>query len=425
MNTRRHAYLAVGFLLLLLFGIINSWSVFMGPLEAEFGWERTQTSSIFTVAMVSFCGGNLAAGALASRVSARGRLALAAALSAVGFAAASLTSSLPGIYFCYGVLCGAAVGIGTNSVMSCVLPWYPDRQGAASGALLMGIGLGSLLLGTPVTQLLEAAGWRSTFCALGAAFGGLLVLGAIVLREPDAAARRALAAMCPRRPETAAAKPRFDGSPGRTERAAHDRPARDVPPRRMLASPAFWCFFAWAALIGAGGMAIVSNAVPAAQDVLQAAGLDAAASALPATLAMGAISASNGVARPCAGALWDALGSRILLGGTPLALGAAMLLCALGAARALFPLLLAGFLLLGAAHGASQSVTSALVRGFYGARFYSANYACAQCNLMAAALIGPTLAGAVHAATGSYLGCYVALLLLAAVAFALARFVRP
>ena len=134
--------------------------------------------------MCCFCIGNLAAGALSARTSARVGLGIAAALSAAGFVLASFTTTLPFIYVSYGVLCGIAVGMGTNGVMSIVLPWFPDRQGAASGMLLMGIGFGSLLLGPAVTALLGIAGWRATFRLLGVAFGALLGIGALVLHEP-------------------------------------------------------------------------------------------------------------------------------------------------------------------------------------------------------------------------------------------------
>ena len=40
---------------LLFLGLIYAWSVFIAPLEAEFGWLRTDTSVTFTVSMCCFC----------------------------------------------------------------------------------------------------------------------------------------------------------------------------------------------------------------------------------------------------------------------------------------------------------------------------------------------------------------------------------
>src|ERR1035441_5992714 len=35
-------------------GTLYAWSVFVAPLEKEFGWKRAQTSNVFTWAVVSF-----------------------------------------------------------------------------------------------------------------------------------------------------------------------------------------------------------------------------------------------------------------------------------------------------------------------------------------------------------------------------------
>ena len=63
----RIAYLVTSFVLLLFLGLIYAWSVFIGPLEGEFGWARSQTSVTFTISMIGFCVGNLASGTITPR----------------------------------------------------------------------------------------------------------------------------------------------------------------------------------------------------------------------------------------------------------------------------------------------------------------------------------------------------------------------
>ena len=48
----RYAILVCGILTMLMFGTIYAWSIFIPPLEAEFGWTRSQTSLVFSVAMI-------------------------------------------------------------------------------------------------------------------------------------------------------------------------------------------------------------------------------------------------------------------------------------------------------------------------------------------------------------------------------------
>ena len=52
-------YGVVGFILLIFLGVSYAWSIFVQPLEEEFGWLRSQTSIAFTISMVFFCVGNL------------------------------------------------------------------------------------------------------------------------------------------------------------------------------------------------------------------------------------------------------------------------------------------------------------------------------------------------------------------------------
>src|SRR5450755_986930 len=51
-------------LMTLALGTLYAWSVFVAPLEHEFGWKRAQTSAVFTLAVVMFAASLLLAGRL-------------------------------------------------------------------------------------------------------------------------------------------------------------------------------------------------------------------------------------------------------------------------------------------------------------------------------------------------------------------------
>ena len=53
-----------GVLMNLALGSLYAWSVFVAPLEKEFGWKRTQTSLAYTIAIVTFAVTFLFAGRL-------------------------------------------------------------------------------------------------------------------------------------------------------------------------------------------------------------------------------------------------------------------------------------------------------------------------------------------------------------------------
>src|SRR5580693_7046868 len=102
--------LAGGIVMTLALGSLYAWSVFLAPLEREFGWKRAQTSGIFTVAAVVFAAALLLGGRIQDRfgpfwVSVSGSL-----LFALSFFLFSYTSSLYFLYLVYGVLGGIGTG---------------------------------------------------------------------------------------------------------------------------------------------------------------------------------------------------------------------------------------------------------------------------------------------------------------------------
>lgn len=50
----RSYVLVCGVLVLLCMGLIYAWSIFVGPIESDFGWTRTQTSMTFSISMLGF-----------------------------------------------------------------------------------------------------------------------------------------------------------------------------------------------------------------------------------------------------------------------------------------------------------------------------------------------------------------------------------
>ena len=77
----------------------------------------------------------------------------------------------------------------------------------------------------------------------------------------------------------------------------------------------------------------------------------------------------------------------------------------------------------GMTYGGSMSATSAMIGSFFGTKYYSINYACATCNLIVAASIGPTLIGWLRTSSGSYLSSFWVILGLSICALACSVFI--
>src|SRR5580700_7440992 len=101
-----------GLLMTLALGTLYAWSVFVTPLEHEFGWKRAQTSTVFTLAVVTFAASFLLAGRLQDRFGPFWLSVTGSLLITLSFFLFAHTSNLYFLFFSYGVLGGVGNGFG-------------------------------------------------------------------------------------------------------------------------------------------------------------------------------------------------------------------------------------------------------------------------------------------------------------------------
>src|SRR5438045_1963056 len=175
----------------LALGSLYAWSVFVLPLEKEFGWTRAQTSWVFTIAIVCFALSFVAAGRLQDIKGPRLPAAIGGALVGGGFLLASRTSSLAALYIAFGVIVGIGNGFGYATPIPVASKWFPDRRGLVVGLMVGGYGAGSAIFGPLATALIGSVGWRATFQILGILFFAMGMIGTWLLKNPPAGYQRA------------------------------------------------------------------------------------------------------------------------------------------------------------------------------------------------------------------------------------------
>ena len=189
-QANRWVILIMGTLLHLCLGTVYAWSYFQNPLVNAYGWTNSQTVWVFSLAIC--CLGRSAAvgGGVLPRVGPR-RLALAGgALFGSGYLLAALAlrlKSLPLLYLGYGVVGGTGLGLGYVTPVATVARWFPDRKGLATGAVVMGFGLGALLMSkvlAPALMVWTGDNLVVVFGSLGAVFAALTMAVAAFLRNP-------------------------------------------------------------------------------------------------------------------------------------------------------------------------------------------------------------------------------------------------
>jgi len=266
----------------LALGTLYAWSIFVAPLEKEFGWKRAQTSAVFGYAVIVFALSFIVAGRLQDKFGPFWVSVTGGVLVSLGFFLCSYTHSLNYLYICFGVIGGLGNGFGYSTPIPVMAKWFPDKRGLAVGLAVAGYGGGSAIFGPLANlKLIPAYGVHTTFQILGVIFLVMTLFGAFLLKNPPAGYKPA--GWTPA-PASKAAATTYDFSPG-----------------EVLRTPAF--YFMWVAywLGTLAGLMVISQLVPFAKS----AGIPSAALATMG-LVVGAVGNASG--RILSGWMSDALG---------------------------------------------------------------------------------------------------------------------
>lgn len=160
-------------------GLGDSYTVFLLPLEREFGWTRSELTSVYSIyLLVHGCTAPLV-GLVFDRFGPRwvygsGMLSLGMAF----FLAGSLTA-LWQFYLLVGVLVG--VGVSMNGMVpgsALIARWYREKLSSALGVAYSAFGIGTVLFVPLVQYLVAEYDWRQSYRIMGS---GLLLLAPVVI----------------------------------------------------------------------------------------------------------------------------------------------------------------------------------------------------------------------------------------------------
>lgn len=388
-TNRRWASLILGCVVMAFLGLIYAWSIFVAPLESEFQWNRAQTSFTFTMSIIFFIIGLISSGPISGKLGKRGAMLISAACAFIGFALCSRISSLTQLYIFYGVFVGFGVGVANNALVSSIVKWFPEKTGLASGVLMMGFGLGSMLMGPLAVQLMADIGWRSTFFYMSIAFAAILALGSFLVKLP---------------PENSAT-----AQSGGAE-------SQDMSIKQVLSSSSYWMYFFWFVLVMAGGLLILGHASPYAQDL--------GATASQAAVAAGVLSLCNGLGRILCGLAYDKFGLKTSMRLTTGYLILAAVLLIASTLTSSMALMYAGFIFTGLSYGGGPTTSSTFAGSFYGMKHFSENYGAVSAGMAPGALLGPYLAGVLRTSGNGYLSSLVCMLVFGAVAMCVLNLIK-
>ncbi len=392
--SRRWGILAVGVVAMLFAGILYAWSILKVPFAEELGYESSALALNFTLTMSFFCIGGLISSPLVKWLGVRLTIILSGILAGAGFALSSLLGVGQGLllYLTYSFMAGLGIGIAYIVIISTVNAWFPDKRGTSSGALMMGFGASSLVLGNLADGLFASSlGWRNTYIIIGAAIALALTLSAFVIKRPDAT----VILPAPRKK-------------GNTRGETFE--VRDYKPSEMIRRFTFWRVFVAFTCITAVGSSVISFARDLA--------LSVGASAALATTLVGVLAVCNGLGRIITGAVFDSMGRRFTMIAANILAIVAAAITLVAVSLGSLPLCIAGLCLTGMSYGTVPTNTSAFASAFYGTGYFGANLSVLNFNLMLASFMA-TACSTIQAATGGYTVPFAILLAMSLVALVL------
>jgi MFS family permease len=147
---------------------VYTFSVFVKPLAAEFGWSREAISSGFAIAAVTLGVISPLLGRWIDRFGPR-RIILVC-MTIFGCAIASLSLLRAGLWqfyatcFVIGIVGNGAAHLAYSRSIS---TWFQRRLGMALAFVMVGAGLGAMILPVVAQSIISRYGWRASYASLG------------------------------------------------------------------------------------------------------------------------------------------------------------------------------------------------------------------------------------------------------------------
>lgn len=184
-QAHRWGVAVAGFFLQMELGSVYAWSVFKAPLTRQYHWASPDVTFAFAVAIfvlgITACLG----GVLGKRMGSQPVAVLGGVLFGLGLILSSFTgSSLGWLYFTFGVVGGAGMGLGYITAVAVLVRWFPDRRGFITGMSVCGFGAGALIAAPLAERWIRVAGTGHTFLWLGLGCTALGLMSGIWIVDP-------------------------------------------------------------------------------------------------------------------------------------------------------------------------------------------------------------------------------------------------
>lgn len=270
-----------GVLMQMALGAVYAWSVFRIPLTQSYGWSVSQVTVAFELAILVLGFAAFGGGLWMRRTGPRPVAIAGAVLYGLGTALAGTSHNLTMLYLTYGVIGGAGLGLGYIVPIATLVRWFPDKRGMITGIAVAGFGAGALVTAPIAERLIASVGVSRTFVILGITYFVIIMLAAMVMKNPPAGY----------------------AAPGFQPSRVGGSTARDFTLPQALRHWQWYGLWLTLFLNTTAGIAIISQASPMAEEISHV-------SAAAAAVLVGLISIANGAVRFLWAWFSDAIGRK-------------------------------------------------------------------------------------------------------------------
>jgi len=215
------------------------WTLFVDPINAKFHWGRPAIQWAFTLFVFLETWLVPVEGYLVDRFGPRIVVIAGGILVAIAWTLNSTADSLTTLY-----IAAAVGGVGTGAVYgTCVgnaLKWFPLRRGLAAGITAAGFGVGAAITVIPISNMINDSGYQHAFLFFGLLQGLIVFIAAWGLLVAPAT----LIALAPKKSQSPVS----------------------FTPGQVLSSPVFYVMYVMFVLVAAGGLSLIPNVKPIAND---------------------------------------------------------------------------------------------------------------------------------------------------------------
>ncbi|MBN2079649.1 MAG: OFA family MFS transporter [Spirochaetes bacterium] len=377
--------------------LLYAWSVFIRPLNAEFGWSRADIALAFAIACLVFGLMTFPAGKLSDRFGPRIVVLTGAIILGIGFISSGYIHFKWQLYLTYGVIAGFGGGLIYLPPIATAPKWWPDRRALATGFSVVGLGLGSFIMAPLATYIIDHHGWRNVFIYVGAAMAAMAFIAALCLQNPPEGWKPA------------------GWKPGEKSGANPTGPYRDYTHEETYRMPQFWMLYVAYFCGSFAGLMVIGH--------IAGHGIDSGLAPMTAAGAASWLAVMNAASRVLIGQFADKVGTRIsFLAVFGLQVLAMVLLFPSGSTTWALWMVSA---LIGWNYGSMFTLFPATCLHYFGSTSQGSNYGLLFTAWGFAGFAGPYVGGWLKDSTGTYSAPFIVAAVMVAIAVVVLAVVKP